>query len=651
MKKFRIKSMSASLISLAFASPVFAAETINLDDVIVKANRFEHKDTETTYASEIHTAKQVEASGAATLYDFLAQQTSLNVLSSYGNKATPSVNLRGFGGESGSQNVVITLDGQRLNNIDGQPQLLGAIPLSNIERIEISKGSGSVIYGDGATAGAIQIYTKNKTGVTVGSSFGNFGQQNHYVNAGISEQYFDLSASLAHDSHNGFSQADVTGSKDVFTSNTQNVKLKVKPIDSLRFLAEATSSRNDVRYINPMSLAQFKANARQDPLNLDWFGNITPYTHQGLDTDQWRVGLEYDINSKLKIKATHFSEDKLSDYVNFFSKSNYDYNSNDIALTYNSDLFNIVGGLQSFDGSRSATNNVTTKDNNAVFIQAEYRPIWLSEALTISAGARHEKVKYRYAPTTGGSLNASENLNAWDAGVNYRFNDALTVFSNYNQASQAPDIDRFFNYGGTFNGFIAPAKARTFNLGFNHVVDNNHLKLTVFRSNLDKEIYYNSVTFTNTNIDASHKYGLEVQDNLKINDQLNASLIYNYTRAIIDNENDGAGTFNGKDLPGVPKYTVVANVNYKFIDHASFHLNHTWRARAYAYNDFSNNAAQRQESYQSTNIALSYQYKNVQMFTSINNLFEHENSIQVADDAIYPVDFVRTWRFGIKADF
>ena len=87
--------------------------------------------------------------------------------------------MRGYGSENGFQNIVITVDGQRLNNIDLSPQLIGAIPLGNIERIEISKGSGSVVYGDGAMAGAIQIYTKNKTGVTVSSSLGNFGQKNH----------------------------------------------------------------------------------------------------------------------------------------------------------------------------------------------------------------------------------------------------------------------------------------------------------------------------------------------------------------------------------------------------------------------------------------------------------------------------------------
>jgi iron complex outermembrane receptor protein len=41
----------------------------------------------------------------------------------------------------------------------------------------------------------------------------------------------------------------------------------------------------------------------------------------------------------------------------------------------------------------------------------------------------------------------------------------------------------------------------------------------------------------------------------------------------------------------------------------------------------------------------------MQFFSSISNLFEHKNSIQIADDAIYPVDFVRTWRVGMKADF
>ena len=652
------KSTIASLIGLAFttpllALPVFAAEQINLDEVTVKANRFERKDTETTYASEVHTAKQIEASGAATLYDFLAQQTSLNVSPNIGNRATPAINLRGYGTENGFQNVVITVNGQRLNNIDLSPALLAGIPIGNIDRIEIAKGSGSVIYGDGATAGAIQIYTKAKTGVTVSSSLGNVGQKNSYVNAGISEKHIDLSASLAHDSHDGFSKKDLSGHKDQFTSNTQNVKLKIKPTEDFNVNAEATSSRNDIRYVSPLTRAEFKNDPRQN--------SNSNYTHQSFNSNQWRVGIEYNINDYIQLSATHYQDDKFSEFISATpSTANSIYKSNDISIRFQQNALSVLAGYQDFDGERKSfsdfgsgpSKDITTKKNEALYLQAEY----LISALTLSAGARDEKVRYNFKPIINAfglpqAAKEKANIDAWDVGANYRLNESASIFANYNQAYQAPDIDRLFGFGGGFNGFLEPAKVKTINLGLNHVVANNRLKMTVFHADLDNEIYLVPNIFKNTNIDSSSKYGFEIQDYFKFNDSLNASLIYNYTRAKIDKENDGAGTFNGKKLPGVPKHTVVANLNYQFLEHANLNLNHTWRAKAYAFNDFQNNFKQKQDSYNATNLAMSYQYKNYNLFASINNIFEQENSIQVADDSIYPVDFVRTWRVGMKAYF
>ena len=635
----------ASLIGLGLALPTLAAENINLDDVTVKANRFERKDTETTYASEIHTAKQIEASGATSLYDFLAQQTSLNVLSGFGNKAAPLINLRGYGNESGYQNVAITVDGQRLNNIDLTPQLLGAIPIGNIERIEISKGSGSVIYGDGATAGAIQIYTKTKTGVSVTGSLGNFGQKSGYISAGITGQHFDLSASAADDSYDGFSKKDIFGERDTFDSTTQNVKLKFKPIDALRVNAEATSARISTFFVGNMSEAEFKDNPRQNA------GNA--YTYQRYETDQWRLGFEYDISQNFALEFNHGNEDKTSFFdapqppFPFSQLRDYDYKNDELTLKYADSNLRALVGFQQFDGTMERTSDKTSKDNTGVFAQAEYQ----FNDLTLSAGARHERVKYDFAPVGGTKLKRDSNLEAFDLGANYKISQELSIFTNYNQAFQAPDIDRFFGFGFGFNPNIVPAKSRTFNVGLNHVMANNRLKITAFRADLKNEIYLDIATFNNTNIDSSHKYGLEVQDYFKFNDQIGASLIYSYTRAKIDREDAGGGAYNGKDLPGVPKHTIVANLNYQFLNHANVNLNHTWRAKAYAFNDLQNNFNQKQDNYESTNLALSYQYKNFNFFTAINNIFEHENSIQVQDDAIYPVDFMRTWRIGMKADF
>lgn len=636
------QSIIASLVGLAITSPLFAAENINLDDVTVKANRFERKDTETTYASEIHTATQIEASGATTLYDFLAQQTSLNVLSGFGNKAAPLINLRGYGNESGYQNVAITVDGQRLNNIDLTPQLLGAIPIGNIERIEISKGSGSVIYGDGATAGAIQIYTKTKTGVSITGSLGNYGQKSGHISAGISGQHFDLSASAADDSHDGFSKKDILGQRDTFDSATQNVKLKFKPVDALRVNAEATSARISTFFVGNMTEAEFKDNPRQNS------GNA--YTYQRYETDQWRLGFEYDIGQNFALEFNHGNEDKTSffDTFNFFSQlRDYDYKNDELTLKYVDSNLRALIGYQSFDGTMERISDKTSKNNTGLFAQAEYQ----FSDLTLSAGARHERVKYNFAPVGGAKLKRDSNLEAFDLGANYKVSPEFSVFTNYNQAFQAPDIDRFFGFGFGLNPNIVPAKSKTFNVGLNHVLANNRLKVTVFHADLENEIYLDLATFNNTNIDASHKYGIEVQDYFKFNNQLGASLIYNYTRAKIDRENAAGGAYNGKNLPGVPKHTVIANLNYQFLNHASLNLNHTWRAKAYAFNDLQNNFNQKQGNYESTNLALNYQYKNLNFFTAINNIFEHENSIQVEDNAIYPVDFVRTWRVGMRADF
>jgi iron complex outermembrane recepter protein len=644
------KTAITGALALILSPIAFAEENLQLDDVTVKANRFEHKDTEATYATEIHTAKQIEESGSATLYEYLAQHTSLNLASNFGNKATPSINLRGYGGENGYQNVVITVDGQRFNSIDQVPQLLGSIPLGNIERIEIAKGSGSVIYGDGATAGAIQIYTKAKTGVTVNTSFGDHGQQNHYLNAGISEKYFELSASLAKDEGNGFSEKDKTGHKDEFTSDTQNVKLKIKPTDQIEFFAESTNSRNDIRYPNSLTLAQFQQNPAQNGKP------STSYTHQGLYTQTWQVGTEVGITEALKFRATHLREDKTSNYYTSSFKNDYDHDANDVSIDYNDEIWNAIVGYQDFDGIRIGSSDITSKTNRGYYAQAELRPKWLSEALTLSAGARNERVNYHYVPTSGSTLQDSRHLNAWDIGANYQFSDELSGFTNFNHAFEAPDIDRFFGFDSSFNtifnGFIKPEKSNTINVGINHVLANNRLKITAFHANLHDEIYYNSVfnSGTNTNFDKSHKYGIEIQDNWQISDTLSSNVLYNYTRAIIDQASNLSNA-NGKELPGNPKHSVVANLNWKFIENANLNFNHTWRSGTYVYNDFDNNDAQKQGHYESTNLALSYQFKHVQLFTTVNNLFEHRNYIQTAPDTLYPTDFERTWRVGVKADF
>ena len=632
-----------TLSAIALAVTTYAhADTPSyvLDDVIVTATRTPTADIAAPYASEVHTQAMIKDSGAATLVDYLAQHTSLNIMPSYGNKFTPLTDMRGYGLSSGYQNIVITLDGQRLNNIDGQPQLLGSIPLASIDRIEITPGSGSVMFGDGATAGSIQIYTKPYQGVSIAASAGNHGQLNGNISAGLSRENFGLSASSDSQNQDGTSNPDITGHRDASSMDTQRGQIKFRPLDGLWLNLDGSTSRVDTRYVGPLTLAQYQADPAQNG------GNT--YTHQSFTSDQWRLGAAWDITSQTKVSASHNQENKLSNYISPYPYlANYDYTTDDVAITHNSDRLKLSAGVQRFNGTRIGSSDSTSKNNLGYFAQAEYR----LDQLTLSLGARHEKVEYDYVPTSGTTLHNNQQLNAWDIGSNYRFNTQTSVFANYNQAFQAPDIDRFFNYGGTFNAFITPETVKTITIGLNHIAGTHKLKLAIFRANLKNEIYYNPGTWTNTNIDQSHKYGLELQDTWRATSQISLSTRYTYTRAIIDQENDGGGAYNGKDLPGVPRHGINLGLNYHWSERSTFNLTHMWRSSTYAANDFANSFTQKQEAMQSTNLAYNYRYKNYEASLAVDNVFAHSNGLWIYDNAIYPVNFTRNYRVGLKASF
>ena len=403
--------------------------------VRVTANRLNQFERDATYATAVYFADEIAHSGATTLYEFLAQNTALNVLPSFGNKLMPSIKLRGVG----NSGIVLTLDGQRLNNIDGLNQLLSTVSLAEIERIEIAAGSGSVVDGDGAMAGVIHLYTKPTVHnlFKIGTTFGDYGQSNQTIQAGFSQDRLALSVGLAHDAGDGTSQQDSKGNTNNYFNNTLQTKLHFKASDTLGLFVSGFNSNNDVRYVNALSLAQFSADPSQSKA-----GGI--YNHQRLLSQQWRAGLNYALSERWAIEGVHGQENKHSAYLEPFPfSSDYRYYTNDVSLKYQGEQLEGILGVQTFDGVRFGSNNTTEKNNQGVFLQTKYHPDWLSSALTNTLGVRFERVVYRYQ-SSAKLLERQNTLLAWDWGVNYRFNEQWSGFYNYNRAFRNPDIDSFF---------------------------------------------------------------------------------------------------------------------------------------------------------------------------------------------------------------
>ena len=274
------------------------SDPIIIDPIVINANKIKMKDTEATYASEIYRRKEIIESGAKTIYDFLNQNTSVVSMPSSGNPFSQKLDLRGFGIAQGFQSIVVTVNGRRINNIDDVPQNLSSIPIQNIDRIEITKGSGSVVYGDGATGGTIQIYTRDGTDTSIGASAGNFGRYTTTINTGFSTKKFQVSAFGDYYRQGGYSDKDPDGNRDEGELLNSKVRLQYKPTESSNLYIEKKATYLEYRYPNFLSKSTFEQNPGSNDRGAA--GTPTVYTHQTETTDVIEVGGTLKINENIE---------------------------------------------------------------------------------------------------------------------------------------------------------------------------------------------------------------------------------------------------------------------------------------------------------------------------------------------------------------
>ncbi len=113
----------------------------------------------TPHGTSVITAAEIARSTATNVADLLAREPNLNLQSYFGNAKYATIDIRGMGATA-SSNVVVLVNGVRLNEYDLSSPDLSTIPLAEIERVEIVRGGGAVLYGDGAVGGVINIITR-----------------------------------------------------------------------------------------------------------------------------------------------------------------------------------------------------------------------------------------------------------------------------------------------------------------------------------------------------------------------------------------------------------------------------------------------------------------------------------------------------------
>lgn len=176
-KKLATAIACAVFTGAACASGVSAAEVYELNPVLVTAQRSVTKDMETPAAIEILHADDLQKTGATSVQEALKFSTGIithgqgprNI--SQGTMTSKAV-IRGV-----EKGTLVLIDGVPINQ--GGRYNLEDIPVESIDRVEVVRGGGAVLYGSEANGGVINIITKGKRANMVKAGFGNYGIQNY----------------------------------------------------------------------------------------------------------------------------------------------------------------------------------------------------------------------------------------------------------------------------------------------------------------------------------------------------------------------------------------------------------------------------------------------------------------------------------------
>jgi vitamin B12 transporter len=153
-----------------------------LPPVVVSASRTEQSLLDLLVDVTWIGPEEIARSGVGSLAQLLQRQPGAEIVTSGGPASTSGVFLRG----ANTDQTLVLVDGMRIASSTSGTAALEAIPLSQIDHIEILRGPASSLYGADAIGGVIQIFTRRgASGFTANASVGYGTYNTTDVTAGI----------------------------------------------------------------------------------------------------------------------------------------------------------------------------------------------------------------------------------------------------------------------------------------------------------------------------------------------------------------------------------------------------------------------------------------------------------------------------------
>ena len=561
----RLKPLTAAL-SIAFLAPSPAAAADYLDPVIVTATRFSEPEVNVAANISVITRDDIRNTPARDLPSMLKGSAGVDVRALYGSLGIDStIDIRGFGENAGS-NTLILLDGQRLNPIDLGSVSWSAIPLDSVQRIEIQRGAGTVLYGDKATGGVVNIITDKsgtpRAGATVG--IGSYDTQTVDANAAAGNDvgYFNVFGHYAHTGgwreNSKAEQAALSGRGALYIGQGEG-------------FIDYSVYNNRSGLPGPLLSAAYQANPKSAS---------TPNDSQRNDGYRLRPGIALPITDTLRVEAEFSIErqDSHFNYVSFASEGDRARESWSLTprLRWQHGLGNLksetVAGIDYYSGKVDATYTTSAsqsakQDSLGMYFQntTEFGAGWAG-----TVGARNQRVDQSasqdaylgsFGPQPGLEGSADYTRNAWDLGLTYS-GDGWRAYGKGGTTFRFATTDELFGYdpftgNPTFAGDLKPQTGTLGELGGSLALGPVKGRAAVYLMDLNDEIAYDGALFRNVNLAPTRRQGLELEADWRIVSSLLARVSYTYADSSFRD-----GIYNGNQVPLVPKNKATLRLSW-----------------------------------------------------------------------------------------
>jgi iron complex outermembrane receptor protein len=623
----------------AQGAPDDSGEAATMGEVVVTGTRYEERVQKIPANVTVIDENAIKNSNAKNLPNLLRSSEGIVVRDILGNGKAAIVDLRGFG-ESAPSNTLVLVDGRRVNEIDLSGVDWTQIPIDQVERIEIIRGTGTVLYGDNAVGGVINIITKTPSEKLKASAGGSLGSYN-YKNALFSANggYGRVTASLYGDSQG----TDGYRENNEFQAKNLGGKIIFDPSDRLSFNLSGSYHSDDSGLPGPLTADQFSANPRATNFPFDEGKTSDNYLKLGSNLDCGEYG-------NLVVDLAYRNRDIKSQFVSlsgtFLSDSDIQTWSFTPRYVLNHDIFgrqnNLIGGFDFYGSDQSANSSFGTppepsglagvrEDTYSLYVNDE---IALLQNLFLTLGARYENVQYDLSntpltgfpvPPTPLTATVGQSEYAYVAGLNYVYSGKSYVFIRANRSFRFPNTDELIEFDQftgqpKVNSGLQPQTGLHFDLGIRHFFTPAiQANLTFYRAEINNEIYYNPTPApfigTNANYPETLHQGIEMGVTADLLKKLTLFGNYTFEDAVFQ-----AGPFDGNEIPGVPRNKLNLGLRiHDVVPGLIFSADYNYVGASYLVSDQANTFP-KLDDYYTIDVRVSYTLRWLTAFVGVNNV-------------------------------